>query len=529
MAGKIDKIILTNTAALKAKYGKSGAHSISVEIERLISSDRARGLTTRLVAIDDVRSMREFSAHPVTQATDARQNKQAVDDLYAALAPDYILLLGSIDVIPSQRLHNPVYTSPTGEDTDRNAAGDLPYACEAAYSPEVTDFVGPTRVVGRLPDIAGAGEPSYLLRLLKTAADARAMSIDAYRRRFAVTAQIWEASTRLSMRKIFGDSTGVLQVPPRSSNWPRKLVSARVHFINCHGASLASEFFGQPANDKPLYPVALKASQMDGKIARGTIASVECCYGAQLDRISPSHARLGICETYLTNSAWGFVGSTTIAYGDSAGNGQADLVCQYFMENVLAGASLGRAFLEARQKFVSTASPLHPLDLKTLAQFNLYGDPSIVAVRPRVPKGTLSRTPDVKSVQSERSARHDRRRTLFRTGFALSEREPITRRIATTEAASIRRALHARARSFNLRPRKMLSFAIRYRSTSRATPQGLVSKSLLPKAYHILFCRSRTATGREGSRRRLGIPNIVVLIGKEVNGALVSFAKIDSR
>ena len=71
-----------------------------------------------------------------------------------------------------------------------------------------------------------------------------------------------------------------------------------------------------------------------------------------------------------------------------------------------------------------------------------------------------------RSVRSERSARHDRRRTLFRTGIALAEREPITRRIATTAAASIRRALHAKARSFNLRPKKMLSFAIRYRVVS---------------------------------------------------------------
>ena len=365
MAEKIDKIILANAAALASKYGASGARSVHAGIGRLISADRVRGLNTRLIAIDDARAMREFSARPVTRARDARQNKRAVDDLYSALAPDYILLLGSDDVIPQQRLKNPVYTTPQGEDNDRYAASDLPYACEAEYGPEISTFVGPTRVVGRLPDIAGAREPSYLLRLLKTATAARPMSFDDYTGHFALSAQIWQGSSRLSMRNMFGDSDGLLQVPPRSSNWPPRLFEQRLHFINCHGASHASEFFGQPANGKEQYPIALRASRIAGEIARGTIAAAECCYGGQLDRISPSHTRLGICETYLSHGAWAFVGSTTIAYGDTERNGDADLVCQYFLENILAGASLGRAFLGARQKFVGTASPLHPLDLKT--------------------------------------------------------------------------------------------------------------------------------------------------------------------
>ena len=108
MAEKIDKIILANAAALASKYGASGARSVHAGIGRLISADRVRGLNTRLIAIDDARAMREFSARPVTRARDARQNKRAVDDLYSALAPDYILLLGSDDVIPQQRLKNPV-------------------------------------------------------------------------------------------------------------------------------------------------------------------------------------------------------------------------------------------------------------------------------------------------------------------------------------------------------------------------------------------------------------------------------------
>lgn len=528
MPKKLDKIIVSNDSALVSKYGASGARAVRAAVARLVAADRARGLVTRFVAMDDAEEMRQFRARPVTRASDARQNKQAIDDLYLALAPDYILLLGSSDVIPQQRLDNPVYSA-RGEDNDLKVASDLPYACEAGYGSKISQCIGPTRVVGRLPDIAGAREPSHLLRLIKTAAAARPMSSDDYRGRFVISAQIWQGSTRKSMRNMFGDSDGILQIPPRKSSWQPKLLQSRLHFINCHGASRASEFFGQPASGKPQYPIALKASYINGKITTGTLAAAECCYGAQLERFSPSHTLPGICETYLGNGAWGFVGSTTIAYGDTDANGDADLVCQYFMENVLAGASLGRAFLEARQKFIGAASPLHPLDLKTLGQFNLYSDPSIIAVRGESLDVTAAGAPRLKAAQAERSARHDRRRALFKQGTSLAEREPVPKRTGMTQSTTIKRALYSKARSFKLLPKRALSFAIRYKGGKKGMPIGLTADAALPRAYHILLCESPSSRRGSGFATRSGIPNIVALIGKEVDGALVSIARLDSR
>ena len=63
---------------------------------------------------------------------------------------------------------------------------------------------------------------------------------------------------------------------------------------------------------------------------------------------------------------------------------------QYFLLAILEGASLG-ARTVARQKFVQQTAELDPIDLKTLAQFNLLGDPSIhpavIASATSVPKG----------------------------------------------------------------------------------------------------------------------------------------------
>ena len=123
-----------------------------------------------------------------------------------------------------------------------------------------------------------------------------------------------------------------------------------------------------------------KAAIVESKIARGTVAAMECCYGAELyepdDGVHP-----GIANTYLQSGAYGYLGSTTIAYGPAKGNGSADLICQYFLKSVCDGASLGRAALEARQKFASQSAELDPIDLKTLAQFVLLGDPSIHPVK----------------------------------------------------------------------------------------------------------------------------------------------------
>jgi hypothetical protein len=56
-------------------------------------------------------------------------------------------------------------------------------------------------------------------------------------------------------------------------------------------------------------------------------------------------------------------------------------MAQYFLMNVLGGSSIGRACLQARQKFVQAQKMENPANLKTVAQFILLGDPSLQPVR----------------------------------------------------------------------------------------------------------------------------------------------------
>ena len=156
-----DKIIVSNRAALTAKYGSAGVGKIRQAVTALIAADAKRGIKSRLVYLDDAVSMKSFKGKAVTDPTDPRQNKEAIDAIFKSGDPDYLMILGALDVVPHQDMANPVFDPPN--DPDKFAYGDLPYACDTPYSRDIATFKGPTRVVGRLPDLTNGRKK--LLRL----------------------------------------------------------------------------------------------------------------------------------------------------------------------------------------------------------------------------------------------------------------------------------------------------------------------------------------------------------------------------
>jgi len=372
----VDKVIVTNGLAMQAKYGVKYASKIKPAIDALIAADKTRGMITRLVLLDSATDMHKLSSPPVTNSASPKQNKQAIDGVYDALAPAYLCILGSVDIVPHQELVNPI-----ASDGDPLAPSDLPYACGASYSKQIDHFLQPTRVVGRLPDITGEPGPGYLVGLLKTAAVAQSLPVSAFAQYLGISAKVWKASTKQSLQNTFGNTTDEKIVPPDAPPWPK--IGRRSHFINCHGASADPQFYGQQGNS---FPVAHAAAQLAG-LSASTVASVECCYGAELYDPALADGQAGICNTYLAAGAHGYFGSSTIAYGPASGNGQADLICQFFLKHVLTGASTGEATLRARLDFIQLLSVAEPTDLKTLAQFNLMGDPSLHPVQTAVHAG----------------------------------------------------------------------------------------------------------------------------------------------
>src|SRR5579871_2851182 len=168
------KVIVTNAGALTRKYGKAGVQSIRAELKKWAEADEKNyGLDVTVVYLDDARSMKPYGT-AVSKPLDPRQNKSAIDQVYLKELPDYLTILGAADVVPYQAPDNPVYDPKKKDgDTDRSALGDLAYACDAAYSEDIRKFLGPTRVVGRVPDLAcvadGEGDLKYLLNVIRAA------------------------------------------------------------------------------------------------------------------------------------------------------------------------------------------------------------------------------------------------------------------------------------------------------------------------------------------------------------------------
>ena len=366
------KIIVTSKNALKLKYAGQFS-AIDKLLKKLKASDKKKKVDTVIVYIDDAASAKAAGIKPVTGVTPS-QCKKAIDDLYKKHLPAYIAIIGAQDVIPFQSLVNPA-----SDDGDDLVPSDLPYACDAGYSTSISAFTGPTRVVGRIPDIPESNDAQYLKTLIQNSINSKPQKRVNYEKYFSVTASVWTKSTQQSLQSIFGNSTN-LKIAPPAGKYTAAQLKVMVHFYNCHGAHNDINFYGQKGNS---YPVALTSSQASGTITKATVVAAECCYGAELTAASllPEPTDISIANNYLKNNAIAFLGSSTIAYGPADGQGLADLITQYFIKNVLDGASSGRALLQARQQFLTDSGPhLDPYELKTVAQFHLLGDPSVQAV-----------------------------------------------------------------------------------------------------------------------------------------------------
>lgn len=361
------KVIVTNKGALTSKYGASNFSHIESAINSMIGADQARFIIDTVVYVDDATQMKSYNGTAVKNAADDKQNKDAIDAICTSIDPDYVAILGAQDIIPLQILNNP-----TG-DSDHNVPSDLPYACTAAYSKSISSFLSPTRVVGRIPGVPSINDPKALLNAINTSVSMHGLEKKNYNSYFSVSASVWEGSSKQSITNIAGNATNLHLSPPDGPNWTDQQLIPRIHFVNCHGSSNNANWYGQKGNN---YPIAVQASQIAKKIIPNTIGAAECCYGGQL--YNPG----GVCTSYLNSGIASFCGSTNIAYGPTNGQGEADLITQYFLINLLATSSAGSAMLQARQTYINGHKPMSIYDLKTIAQFNLLGDPSSHPVIP---------------------------------------------------------------------------------------------------------------------------------------------------
>lgn len=365
------KAIITNDAAIQTKYGQPGAKAINKALKQLIAADRARGLSTVVFDIGNATQMAAIGAAAVLNAKDDRGAKLAVDAIHTAHTPDYIMLLDGPDVVPHVSLNR----IPGVTDQDNTTDSDLPFASSAGFSRQASAYLAVTRVVGRLPAARGETDETKLISLIDASIAHVPRPAAEFANYFAITADKWKVSTQMSLGNLFGGHALLFASPTDGHTAIDTSLSNAAHFINCHGASGDWRFYGERLG---VFPIAMETPGFaPATVSKGAVVTAECCYGAQLYDYLMSGQHPPLCLTYLWKGACAVMGSTNISYGPAASNGQADLMAQYFLQEILKGASAGRALLQARQTFVQNQTMSGHLNLKTLAQFLLLGDPSL--------------------------------------------------------------------------------------------------------------------------------------------------------
>ncbi|MES2776256.1 MAG: hypothetical protein V4722_18925 [Bacteroidota bacterium] len=501
----IDKIIVTNGIALTNKYGVAGLKKIQAAIKKLIAADKKRLFISELILLDDKAAMKKFKSRPVLAAADEQENKNAIDDLYDFIKPDYIMILGGPDIVAHQMF--------VAFADDENVHSDLPYTCNKPFSKNPKDFLSPARVVGRLPDITGGTDVKYLLHLIGIATTAISRKAEEYHQYLALTVTWWQESTRQSLKNIFGNDTKLQLCPPAKSPYSAAALKPRVHFFNCHGGEDFPAFFGQ-LKEGDATPECFFAKDLKGKVTNGTVAAAECCFGAQLlDPTDTADGHMGVGNMYLGEGAYAFVGSTTSAYGPASGQGLADLITQYFIKNVQRGASAGRAFLEAQQKFITTSGRfIDRFELKTLCQFLLLADPSI---NPVIDTALIKANSSAKTIenkaQNEISDRKERRAQLVAKGKMLGDVTNAPQQIKAVPPPALKKQINAVLNKYDYKPEDGSTDGFK----PKAGPDGTKSIGLSAKdiRFHIF-----PKVDDEKANKALSAGTVLVL--KEINGKI---------
>lgn len=348
------EIIISHRENLIAKYGREDFCRIEEGLVELEKSMEYAGV--------------ESHTHWV-ESSDPEKVRRSITNVERRFTPRPVslLIVGGDDIIPFFRLKNEV------ED------GDLRIHSDAPYASKLEDWTIPERAVGRIP---GTKEAGFLLKLLERAAQRHLKDSSRRKSGFGYSASKWKAASKA----VYGVITpkGRLELSPpvtKKDFSPEWLKKRSFLYFNLHGLKERSEWYGERAlrdpEDYPQFPAALLPDLIPE--LSGAVVFSEACYGGY---ILNKGVKTSLALKFLDRNADCFVGSSAIAYGPhKPPSTEADLLCKYFLQYVTRGARYGNAFMNAKRDFVKKMLRIQGYldedDVKTLLEFNLFGDPGL--------------------------------------------------------------------------------------------------------------------------------------------------------
>ena len=356
-------IILTDTTGVKNLKG------FYTELEAYIEHKKARGIDYALLDI-------KTQCLSDVDNTDINDVICLLSEIYNVAVPHFLMIVGDSSVIPSAKWRNPVY-DPLGEgDCDMYVTSDLAYLTFDTESPwdGMEYYFDNITQVGRVPTCADTDFKEAEIYFRNTRF---AMLHDSVKS-FACSAKIWERTSKVefsSVKPYMVTSPDYTSSPAHAKKFNLKLLGQlspdyNLLCFNLHGSDESNAWYGQSSK---FVPEGFNAELLpDTKKSYAMIT--EACYGAK-PKICPDDDDKSILLTALANRCLSFVGSTQIAYG--LGDGRlcgADIIADAYLKSIIKGNTFGEAFLDALCAI--NKNNMNEIDIKTLAEFALYGDPS---------------------------------------------------------------------------------------------------------------------------------------------------------
>jgi peptidase C25-like protein len=362
-------LLITSRRRLREVYGRRGETRILAAIGKLMAARAARGVDSGLLVIEQGLAdlgVAGAAVEPEPISAQIAAIAQALEQRGGSLAS--VLIVGGLEVVPFHEAPNP-----TPYDGDESVPSDCLYGACNPFA------LLPDWAVGRIPGAAG-GDPALLLRLLDNAA-AGARPGDGTIKMFGYSTEAWRRAAAEVYAEIDDAATLLVSPPALATTFDRgQLDRAAWIYCNLHGVRDGPPWYGQPDDLRTLV-VALRPSDLKGLDLRGAVVVSEACYGAA---ISGRNEGTSLALAFLARGALGFVGATVISYGPpSPPLGEADLIALHFLRALKTpGATLGSAFLASRAGMLRDTlvhqSTLDEDDQKTLLEFVLYGDPTLM-------------------------------------------------------------------------------------------------------------------------------------------------------
>ena len=305
--------------------------------------------------------------------------------------PVPVLLFGSESIIPMA-----VVADPAGFGNDGDIDTDLPYSLQEVrddWSSLLSKF-RPRSTVGRIPFGAHYGMAHLESYLDACGLMATGQSTESV---FGLSARCWEGTSRSVHDDVCGAEAGPLHLSPTvETGTVRGILDphGHWHYFNLHGSDADPHWFGQ---DKGDYPKAWHPD-LFRHLTAWNMVGVEACYGARFIGHAPKESAM---LTALGHRTVAFVGSSRIAYGPpDPPEAYADLVIRDFLKAARSGLPAGEALSLGHVSVLSQYLGDPDLIVKTVLEFNLFGDP---LVRLPGPRSWRSPTPAAKQLVSRTS------------------------------------------------------------------------------------------------------------------------------